>query len=543
MVYNCAPGNYLDENNDCTPFLPYPPNLGYTLALGINVFINIKNDSYRIVDVMEPLLMAVTHNLLNCNELCVKYAFVFTITYFTCYDVCREYVDSAQMVVMNNCDTIIPSNVTFQVSIKLRLSFLFRTESIDRRKFEESLINIIFNAQSIVTNFKDFLEFTAHVSADIESFFLPMNVDRLRLDPSSCFLAVQEHKLNNIAYRHVPLSKTLRCPQIVLNKDRYIFDYAKQSVTIIPKGPLLKFGEFRMDSKDRIAVCVEDFKRIENIDTKSTLETILGIVTVSCVCLSMFCIFLAFLTYLLFPVLRTVPGNNNMCLLVALFLSQGFTQFGLGETTLHLTCTIVGVCIHYFWLATFFCMNVCSYHVFKVFVKPFHSVLETQEQRMQEQRMLLFRYISYSYGVPAVIIIIHITLSLPLSGSIGYGNGVICFIDTPQAIVATFLTPISLLCVLNVVLFSIAAYAIKTSPKVPSTNSLKVEFSTYLKLFVLTGFTWIAQIIESFLPLSAFSVVVAVLNGSSGLFIFLSYSMNERVRTFYKNRFAVSTDN
>ena len=450
-----------------------------------------------------------------------------------CEDHCKSYVHSAHMVVMSTCDTMIWSDMMFQVSIKLRLAFLIN-RPIERQKLEEWMITVASNEQTNLSSKSDLLEFHGNVSADLESFFLPINSDRLYFD-NNCYLSDQKYKTNNRAYRHSPVSKPLRCPQIILSQDRYKFDELKQSVTIIPRGPLLKFGKFRAVSGDKIAVCVDDFERIGDLIYKSTLETVLGIVTLTCVCWSMFCLFLAFMTYLLFPVLRTMPGNNNMCLIFALFLSQGFTQFGLGRTTLPLTCAIVGICIHYFWLTTFFCMNVCSFHVFKVFVWSFHTALDTLEKRI-----LLFRYISYSYGVPAVIIIVHITLSLPLSGHIGYGNHVRCFIDAPQAIVSTFLAPIALLCLMNIIFFSISAYKIKTSPKVASTNSIKIEFSTYLKLFMLTGFTWIAQIVESFLPISAFSVVVAILNGSSGLCIFLSYTMNERVRMFYRKRFSLS---
>lgn len=86
-----------------------------------------------------------------------------------------------------------------------------------------------------------------------------------------------------------------------------------------------------------------------------------------CVCLSMLYLFLAFFTHLIFPVLRTLPGKNIMCLIFALFMSQGLTQFGLTKTVDEIECTLGGVLIHYFWLATFFLMNVCSYHVLKVF--------------------------------------------------------------------------------------------------------------------------------------------------------------------------------
>ena len=437
-------------------------------------------------------------------------------------------IESTYLVVKKPCETVIKSNMTFEVSVKLHLTFLIH-ESVNRCDLEYALINA---TSKYISATRDFLEIKGKVFPDYYASLLPLNIYKTQ-STSQCFIFSQtKHTYNNDAYKRSLVSKTLRCPQIILSNDRYPFDEPTQTLTLLPSGPSLAFGDYQIVSKYTVAVCLGDYERISSLTgtTISTLKFVLQIVTLICVSLSMLCLFFAFVTYLAFPILQTLPGRNNICLIFALFLSQGLTQFGLTKTKDRMVCTIIGILIHYFWMATFFCMNVCSFHVFKVFALPFHRHLDAIEEQWY-----LFRYVCYAYGVPAAIIILYITISLSLSGYIGYGSDSRCFIETPQAIVGTFLAPILLLCVLNVIFFCISAYKIKTSPKVASTTTSRTEFSIYLKLFILTGFTWIAQILESFFPISLFSVVVAILNGSSGIFIFFSYTMNERVRTFYRN--------
>ncbi|KAJ8313132.1 hypothetical protein KUTeg_009315 [Tegillarca granosa] len=74
----------------------------------------------------------------------------------------------------------------------------------------------------------------------------------------------------------------------------------------------------------------------------------------------------------------------------------------------------------------------------------------------------------------------------------------------------------------------------------PGYSVTRVRDTTSLftfKLFTLTGISWIFQIIDSFLPLSAFSFIVTIFNGFQGLFVFLSYICNKRVFNLYKTLF------
>jgi hypothetical protein len=66
-------------------------------------------------------------------------------------------------------------------------------------------------------------------------------------------------------------------------------------------------------------------------------------------------------------------------------------------------------------------------------------------------------------------------------------------------------------------------------------QSNQIHFTVYVKLFTITGISWIFQIIDAFIPMSAFSKIVSLLNALQGVFIFISYICNKRVLGLYRN--------
>ncbi|XP_071137010.1 uncharacterized protein [Mytilus edulis] len=327
-------------------------------------------------------------------------------------------------------------------------------------------------------------------------------------------------------YKSTKINRQIVCPQFVFDADQYTID--GYSVLLIKYKIIIHYDIFLIDSNNKIRICVDDFLSfLLNRYIKSSTEYALEITTIVCTCVSLFCLLVTFITYCIFPILRTLPGKNNMCLILSLLIAQTCLQFGTIWTDRILICKAIGIILHVFWLSTFACMNVCSYHMYSVFTtfRPTSS--------MSENNGLFLRYVCYSYGTPFIIVIINISTQIMLSGgaNIGYG-GSNCFIsDIPQ--IAAFICPVGLICVINIWLFGFTAYTIYTRPIIRSTANDKQDFYVYIKLFSLTGITWIGQIVDSFIPLSVFSFVVTILTGLQGLFIFLSFVCNKRVYNLF----------
>jgi hypothetical protein len=71
------------------------------------------------------------------------------------------------------------------------------------------------------------------------------------------------------------------------------------------------------------------------------------------------------------------------------------------------------------------------------------------------------------------------------------------------AVIVTFLSPITLVCVINIFFFVVTSLKIASTPKIENesqqSTSNRVHFVVYVKLFTITGITWVFQIIDSFL--------------------------------------------
>ncbi|XP_052098792.1 adhesion G protein-coupled receptor E3-like [Mytilus californianus] len=173
-----------------------------------------------------------------------------------------------------------------------------------------------------------------------------------------------------------------------------------------------------------------------------------------CNVISLICLILTFMTYVLFKSLRTVPGQNNMTLV--LFTSN-----------------------------------------------------------------ILVSFIDNDYQ------------------SIGYG-GDLCFIVFKLAAIITFLCPVGIILLSNVIMFAAAVFNICSSPHVSSENvshEKKNNIVIYFKLFAITGCTWLLQFIDALFPISMFTVLISMCNLLTGIFIFMSYICNERVLELYKSKF------
>ncbi|XP_021358477.1 uncharacterized protein LOC110453718 [Mizuhopecten yessoensis] len=417
----------------------------------------------------------------------------------------------------------------------LHTSF-FIAAMMDRLDTEEKLVNLTSSNFSVIVQ-----DTTCHVQFeyDQEALELPTTIHTADVEGSCFLVSHDEFSYASDKYKLSYVSKFLACQHVEIDGDQYESEDGSFHVNLLPNGPRLHFGEFRKTSiSKRVQICLDDFEKMmtsqivaDENSTKETAMFVLQVISFVCVCLSILGLFSTFLTYCFFSSLRTLPGKNNMCLIVSLFFSQFLTQLGISQPKDKMLCAIFGLMIHYFWLATFLSMNVCSYHMFQVFAFPLRQVKSKRRECSTH-----LRYLFYCLGVPALIIAVYVTVSVIVYDSIGYGNNEKCFIASLPAFMATFIGPVFLICLVNAVFFCVTVYTISTVPHVSSNKSSRREVSIHIKLFLLTGISWIFQLIDSFVPMSIFSVIVNFVNASQGIFLFIAYSVNRRVRTFYTHR-------
>ncbi|CAF0834291.1 unnamed protein product [Brachionus calyciflorus] len=276
-------------------------------------------------------------------------------------------------------------------------------------------------------------------------------------------------------------------------------------------------------------------------------------------CISILSLIVLLIFYLRNKVLsRNLPGKILINLSISLLLSQFFFvisayftnsymdgfQIDKCETSLVenkfenfnnlikniktvLPCYLTSVLTHYFYLAFFLWSNIMAYDLFKMFNKS---------SRITESKYMFLKYSLYSWLLPLGFILI---MNIKNYNRFSYGFEK-CFISSTIDLLIFFEGPIFLLLLTNLIFMGISIRAIRRVDKM-SKKYLKNELSTeqdtsdrkrlilFVKLFVLSGLTWVTGFIGSIWndKYSIIWYIFIILNSLQGLFIFCSYAFNQ----------------
>ncbi|XP_046554440.1 putative adhesion G protein-coupled receptor E4P [Haliotis rubra] len=276
-------------------------------------------------------------------------------------------------------------------------------------------------------------------------------------------------------------------------------------------------------------------KNGSNVSLVSASVLAKQILSVVCVSLSLICLLLTFITYCVFPTLRSLPGKNNMFLVGCLFLAQLLFQFGIDRTENNIVCTIIGVFIHFMWLCVMFWMNVCSFHMLRVF-----AVQNIIPQSRTRHTKALLRYSLYAFGSAALVVAVTVTVSSVLSGGtdVGYG-GIVCYLTSNKLVGFSFVLPLSVIVMMNLTFFVVTIRAISKIENIKKHHGMKERHNVYvyIKLSSLTGMFWIVAILAEVFQQDVLIYISIILNGSLGVLLFICYIANRRVYDLWKGIF------
>ena len=329
-------------------------------------------------------------------------------------------------------------------------------------------------------------------------------------------------------YKSVLISPLLVCTQVIFTKHEYRNDWDAVNIFLVNIHVKLYFDEFYISDDGNAHVCLD---RVISFISESDVSTsyvwsALEVLTFVCILVSITCLLLTLLTYILLKPLRTLPGKNNMCLVVSLLLAQILMLVQPRVQRIDDLCGMIGSISHFSWLSYFSWLGICTLHMVRVFggkIGHGHS------------NKTFMKYCILAFGTSLLIVIATVSVSLILSNGHSYGYSTSrCFIEHRWTYITTIIAPLSCLCINNTVMFIIVAYRLRSTPDVQKSKSDTLTFYIYVKLFALTGITWSIQIVDSFLLLSVLSYISTVLNGLQGLYIFLSYVCTKRTLSLFK---------
>ncbi|XP_067416442.1 adhesion G protein-coupled receptor E3-like [Emydura macquarii macquarii] len=245
--------------------------------------------------------------------------------------------------------------------------------------------------------------------------------------------------------------------------------------------------------------------------------------------LSLLCLFLAILTFLLCRSIHNVSTSIHLQLCLCLFLADLLFLTAVDSHSNEVACAVIAGFLHYLFLACFTWMFLEGLHLFLT-VRNLKVVNYTSAGRFKKRYMYPF-----GYGFPALVVIISAAVNRE-----GYRTSKPCWLKLDGGFIWSFLGPVCFIIVINLSFFITTLWILRN--KISSLNrdistvknTRLLTFKAIAQLFIL-GCTWSFGLLQTKSDGNVMEYIFTIINSLQGTFIFLVHCLlNRQVREEYK---------
>ena len=294
-------------------------------------------------------------------------------------------------------------------------------------------------------------------------------------------------------------------------------------------------GQYESLSNEQVAICIE-----KDAPSLTLLWTITSYVSTILNCISLLAMIATMMTYIIFNEMRNLPGMTIFNLTLSTFCFHLTFMLGMRQSVYAMPtpCLIVALATHYWGLASYLWTNVIAWDLYGTFSRRVSASPRSVAK-------MLPRYALYAYGVPLLIVTITIIIDFCdfTVFDVGYGQ-TICWISDPLANFIFFGLPMIVALIVNFVLFLTTITSIRhvssslrSYERCSRKRTALSQVKLYARMCTVLGFTWVFGLISSCLPMYPLAIIFAYLfivtNALGGLFIFVAFICNRRVRMLY----------
>ncbi|CAH1773615.1 unnamed protein product [Owenia fusiformis] len=324
----------------------------------------------------------------------------------------------------------------------------------------------------------------------------------------------------------IPLKpyNTTDCPRKLVRPNS-VKILANESVLSIDTGNLLSEDEFILVG-NMVYVCVNETGEFANWTAVWRYDDTMGLLTIICTTLSLVCMFIRLILQPFVSLFQNFPGKLQFLFILSLFLASLLFLIRPNCTDIKYLCVTLGVLIHWSYLAVFTWTVIIARDMFYIFSPS--SFAKSTDTNVSVLKL----YALLAWGIPAVIVAISLGLDFSNIDPVFkpmYGRE-ICWISQRYPLLIFFTTPIAIAILVNMGFFIPTAISLWKSMKqrVQSCNQTsEYPFGIYVKLFCLTGLTWIFAFIAPYNI--ALWYIFIVLNASQGVYIFIAFVLKRKV--------------
>ncbi|XP_036158644.1 adhesion G protein-coupled receptor E5 isoform X1 [Myotis myotis] len=261
----------------------------------------------------------------------------------------------------------------------------------------------------------------------------------------------------------------------------------------------------------------------------------LALITKVGLALSLVCLLLCILTFLL---VRPIQGSRttvHLHLCICLFLGSAIFLAGIENEggQVGLRCRLVAGLLHYCFLAAFCWMSLEGLELYFLVVRVF------QGQGLSKRWLYLI-----GYGVPFLIVAISAAARPE-----GYGRGIYCWLDRRHGFLWSFLGPVTFIILCNAVIFVITVWKLtqkfsEINPDMKKLKKARVLTITAIAQLLVLGCTWVFGLFLFDPRSQVLAYAFTILNCLQGFFLFLLHCLlNKKVREEYRKWACMVTGN
>ncbi|XP_040485104.1 adhesion G protein-coupled receptor E3 isoform X3 [Ursus maritimus] len=251
--------------------------------------------------------------------------------------------------------------------------------------------------------------------------------------------------------------------------------------------------------------------------------------------LSLLCLLLAALTFLLCKAIQNTSTSIHLQLAICLFLAHLLFLTAIDRTEIKVLCAIIAGALHYLYLASFTWMLLEGLHLFLT-ARNLTVVNYSSVSRVMKKLMF-----PVGYGAPAIIVAISAASRPHL-----YGTCDRCWLNLDQGFIWSFLAPV---CAIICVMKCPPSRILEPSPLTTTQQVSRsiISFFTSLcmtplrmltlkataQLFIL-GCTWCLGVLQVGPAAVVMAYLFTIINSLQGVFIFLVYCLlSQQVRKWF----------
>uniref|UniRef100_A0A9L0J6U3 Adhesion G protein-coupled receptor E2 n=1 Tax=Equus asinus TaxID=9793 RepID=A0A9L0J6U3_EQUAS len=249
-------------------------------------------------------------------------------------------------------------------------------------------------------------------------------------------------------------------------------------------------------------------------------DPMLDVITYVGLSLSLLCLLLAALTFLLCRAIQNTSTSLHLQLSLCLFLAHLLFLTAMDRTEITVLCAVIAGALHYLYLASFTWMLLAGLHLFLT-ARNLTVVSYSSVSRFMKKLMF-----PVGYGVPAMIVAISAASRPDL-----YGTPTRCWLRSESGFIWGFLGPVCAIFSVNVNGVGFLALGALGASFLLLHRML--TFKATAQLFIL-GCTWCLGILQVGPAAHVMAYFFTIINSLQGVSIFLVYCLlSQQVREQY----------